>query len=178
MVNTFAGKKLQPAILFLFIPFILWLSTAYTIFKKPQQGYVALKTIAAGIKKDSSFHANTFFFLNNDTKTHFALINQFDTGKQFINLDTIQKGFKPFVAYQPQPVLKGPNSLQKGWLIVSDDYGENLEPNSIKLIKALLAQQMYTHKAGSTMAYPVNSGQLLRRVMEIVNVKNADAGCK
>jgi 4-amino-4-deoxy-L-arabinose transferase-like glycosyltransferase len=170
-------KKIKPVILYLLIPAILWLSTAYTIFKKPHQGYAALKEMSGKIKKDSNFVSNTFYFINNDTKTHFALINQFDTAKQFINLDTIQKGFKPFIAYQQKHILDGTASMQKGWLIVSDDYVENLNPAAIKSIQVLLAQQPISYKTDKTTAYLVNDKEMLNKIMSIVNDGNTNSSC-
>ncbi len=177
IINTFGNKKVQLVILYLLIPATLWLSTAYTIFKKPHQGYAVLKIISNSLKKDSNFISNTFYFLNNDTKTHFALINRFDTAKQFINLDTTQQGFKPFISYQKQHILNGVDSNQKAWLIVSEHYFENLDTTAARSIRLLLAQQPYAYQSYQKTAYEINGRETLHRFLKLVNVKNAGSGC-
>lgn len=173
----FGNKKILPFVLYLLVPIVLWLSTAYTIFKKPHTGYADLNSLSNSIQKDSSFHSNIFYFLNNDTKTHFALINQFDTTKQFVNLDTTQKGFRPFIAYQPKAALTTGEQMQPGWLVVSDDYLESLDTATARSVKLLLAQQTPAYSIEHSSAYKANSGEILQQIILLVNIKDTGNSC-
>ena len=152
----------------------MWLSTAYPIYKKPHEGYKELKALQRKLKQQTNFSNTTFYFLNNDTKTHFALINQFDTTKQFLNFDTLQNGFKPFAAYQQQGVF---NSMQQGWLIVSDAYLENISAATINSIKMLLAGEYFAVAINKTTAYYLNSAETAEEIMHLVNNNSAGNNC-
>jgi hypothetical protein len=154
------------------------LSTTYTIFKKPHEGYKDLKTLNSKLKQQTGFTSDAYYFINNDTKTNFALINQFNTAKLFINLDTVQKGFKPFIAYQDQHALSPTTGFKNGWLVVSEDYSENRNTAEIESIKQLLAQTPSYSKINKTSAYWVNSQETVEKIMNIINVTTTGDGCK
>ena len=177
IVSIFSKRKIQDVGLYLALPFVMWLSTAYTVFKKPHQAYPDLKNMQHKVNQHAKFYPETYYFLSNDTKTHVALINRFDTAERFIDLDTIQKQFKPFIAYQPKNLLNGTDSIQKGWLIVSEPYLENMTAAQIQSIRILLAQQPYVYKINQTSAYWIGSGEILKKIMNIVNQHDFDSGC-
>ncbi len=177
ITGIFIGKKVQQFLMYLVIPFILWLSTAYPIFKKPHEGYPELKAMQASLKQESSFISSNYYFLSNDTKTHFALINRFDTTMKFLNLDTVQKGFKPFIAYQPQNTFTRPVAIQKGWLIVSEHYFENLDAGKIASIRTLLLPMQPYLRINKTSAYFISSEETIKKLMGIINTKTTDQGC-
>ena len=175
--NIFSPKKIQTLLLYLLLPAVLWLTTVYTIFKKPHQGYQELKMLQAELKSNPDFNTNTYYFLNNDTKSHFALINKFDAAKQFLNLDTVQKGFKPYVRYQNMSTRKQPLAFQKGWLIVSDDYYEGLNADKVAAIYTILREMPCSNRINKTAAYYLTSADTKKRIMDILNVRIADTGC-
>lgn len=177
MFNIFSNKKVQQLFFYLMIPFVLWLSMAYSIFKKPHDGYDELKTLHSKLKQQTNFVTNTYYFLNNDTKTHFELIHQFDTAKQFLNFDTLQNGFKPFAAYQLQPVLRQTNSIQNGWLIINDAFPENISSATINSIKELLAAKYFCITINNTRAYYLTSAEIAEKIMHIINSNNAVINC-
>ena len=177
MLNIFSIKKIQQFFFYLMIPFILWLSTAYSIYKRPHDGYDELKTLYSKLKQQTNFVTNTYYFLNNDTKTHFALIHQFDTAKRFFNFDTLQNGFKPFAAYQLQPILRQTNSIQNGWLIISDAFPENISSATINSIKELLAAKYFCITINNTRAYYLTSAQTAEKIMHIINSNSAAGNC-
>jgi hypothetical protein len=177
IVNAFLNKKLQTALLYLIVPVVLWLSIAYPLYKKPHQGYASLKTLHKTLSKQTSYAADTYYFINNDTKTHFALINKFNDAQQFFNLDTVQRGFKPFIKYQSEIALTKPGGYQKGWLIVSDDYFENMSSVKITSIKQLLAGKYFSVTVSNTSAYYLTSAETLEKIMHIINSNNAVSNC-
>lgn len=175
IIDIFLSKKQQRFALYFMVPVILWFSIAYPLYKKPHTGYAALKAVQGRLKQDADT-LNTFYFLNNDTRSHFALINKFDTGKQFFNLDTIQSGFKPFIAYQPKNIA-GTAAFKKGWLIVSDQYPENMNNAQIQSINKLLAQMPPHFAIDKTSAYYITTVEALQQIMHAVNIQAANAGC-
>lgn len=177
MFNIFSNKKMQQLFFYLMIPFVLWLSTAYSIFKKPHDGYGELKTLHSKLKQQTVFVTNTYYFLNNDTKTHFALIHQFDTAKRFLNFDTLQNGFKPFAAYQLQPILRQTNSIQNGWLIISDAFTENISSSTINSIKELLAAKYFCISINNTRAYYLTSAETAEKIMHLINSNTSGSNC-
>ena len=177
MSNIFSNKKVQQLFFYLMIPFVLWLSTAYSIFKKPHDGYDELKTLHSKLKQQTNFVTYTYYFLNNDTKTHFELIHQFDTAKRFLNFDTLQNGFKPFAAYQLQPVLRQTNSIQNGWLIINDAFPENISSATINSIKELLAEKYFCITINNTRAYYLTSAETAEKIMHIINSNSARSNC-
>jgi hypothetical protein len=177
IINIFSNKKLNHLFLFLAMPFILWLSTSYTIFKKQHEGYRELKRIQSELKQAKNSHSNIYYFLTNDTKTHFALINQFDTSKRFVNLDSVQNGFKPFIGYQLKNAANSPVIFRQGWLIVSENYFENLDTGRIDSVKHLLAAMNCYIKINKSSAYYVTADTTVKKIMDILNVKTADNGC-
>jgi hypothetical protein len=176
IINIFLKKKWQQLVLYFILPFILWLSTAYPLYKKPHTGYAALKKIQRSLQQDT-VQPHTYYFLNNDTRSHFALINQFDNSKQFLNLDTIQQGFKPFIAYQPKNVLGSAGNFKKGWLIVSNHYLENINTSQLQSINKQLEQLQPHISINKTAAYYISSAETLKKIMNIVNVKYDNGGC-
>jgi hypothetical protein len=175
ILNIFSNRKLQQLFFYFMIPFILWLSTAYSIYKKPHDGYAALKTTDQKLKQQTNFNSNTYYFLNNDTKTHVALINQFNTAKRFLNFDTVQKGFKPFAAYQQQQIFNQTKGIQHGWLIVSDAYPENTGSATISAVKQLLAGKFFSITINETTAWYLTSAETAEKIMQLVN-RNTVAG--
>jgi hypothetical protein len=175
IINIFLNKKLQQVILYFMMPIILWLSIAYPLYKKPHTGYAALKKVAKNLEQDNP--SNTYYFLNNDTRSHFALINKFDTVKQFLNLDTIQSNFKPFIAYQSQNAFGTADAFTKGWLIVSDHYLENIDAAKLQSINQLLQQIQPQVEIDKTRAYYLTSDETIKKLMEIVNVNTGNNGC-
>jgi len=175
ILNIFSNRKLQQLFFYLLIPFVLWLSTAYSIYKKLHEGYTALKAIDQKLKQQTNFNSNTYYFLNNDTKTHVALINQFDTAKRFLNFDTVQKGFKPFAAYQQQQIFNQTKSIQHGWLIVNDAYPENTGSATISAVKQLLAGKFFSITINETTAWYLTSAETAEKIMQLVN-RNTVAG--
>ena len=176
IINTFLNKKLQRVALYLILPVVLWLSIAYPAYKKPHQGYASLKTLQTSLKRQPNA-TNTYYFINNDTKTHFALINKFDGTKQFFNLDTVQKGFKPFIKYQPQIGISASTTFKKGWLIVSDNYPENINSAGIDTIKKLLAGKHLCITINKTTAYYLTSAETVKKIMSVINSNNAQTDC-
>jgi hypothetical protein len=176
MINIFLNKKLQQLALYFMVPVILWLSIDYPLYKKPHTGYATLKKIQSRLKQDT-LSANIFYFLNNDTRSHFALINGFDTAKQFLNLDTIQNGFKPFIAYQSQNILGNAQTFKKGWLIVSNDYTENMDAGKMQSINKVLAAMQLHIGINKTPVYYLTSADAAKKLMEIINTYPADTGC-
>ena len=177
MLNIFSIKKIQQFFFYLMIPFILWLSTAYSIYKRPHDGYDELKTLYSKLKQQTNFVTNTYYFLNNDTKTHFALIHQFDTAKRFFNFDTLQNGFKPFAAYQLQPILRQTNSIQNGWLIINDAFPENISSATINSIKELLAAKYFCITINNTRAYYLTSAETAEKIMHLINSNTSGSNC-
>ncbi len=175
--NIFLNKKMQQSFFCLMIPFGLWLTTAYPVYNKLHKGYTALKTIDQKLKQQTVFSTSIYYFLNNDTKTHVALINQFNTTKQFLNLDTVQKGFKPFIAYQPQLSFNQPDGFQNGWLIVSDAYLENISSETINSIKQLLEAKFFAITINKTTAYYLTSAETTEKIMRLLNSNNAGGNC-
>jgi hypothetical protein len=175
--NAFLNKKNKTAFLYLAIPFILWLGTAYSVIKKPNSGYAELKILQDKLRQDTNFVTSTFYFLNNDTKSHFALINQFDSSRQFFNLDTVQAGFKPFVRYQRQYAFVQTPVFKKGWLIVSGHFFENISAVKMRAIDHLLTEADHQIKVNKTTAYYVTSDATLKPIMDILNFKTADNRC-
>jgi hypothetical protein len=176
MINIFLYKKLQQFVLYMIVPVILWLSTAYPLYKKAHPGYAALKKIQATLKQDAGY-TNTYYFLNNDTRSHFALICQFDTTKQFLNLDTVQNGFKPFIAYQAQNALGNTETFKKGWLIVSNHYLENIDTGKMRSINKLLAQMQPHIETNKTVVYYLTSAETMKKIMNTVNINTSNRGC-
>jgi hypothetical protein len=175
IISIFLNKKLQQVALYFIVPVILWLSIAYPLYKKPHTGYAELKAIKSRLKQDADT-SNTFYFLNNDTRSHYALINKFDTGKQFLNLDTIQNGFKPFIAYQSKNII-GTASFKEGWLIVSDLYPENIDAAQMRSVNNLLLQIQPYVAINKTRAYYITNRELLQQIMHVVNVPVAIGPC-
>lgn len=174
ILDLFSNRKMQQLSFCLAIPLVLWLSTAYPIYKKPHEGYRELKGMQNKLKQQANFKTDTYYFLNNDTKTHFALINQFDTTKRFVNFDTLQKGFKPFVAYQQKGVF---NNIQNGWLIMSDAYPENISAASISSVKQLLAGKYFSVTTNGTTAYYLSSAETAQKIIHIINSNSAGGNC-
>ncbi len=174
--NIFLTKKVQHLVLYLGLPVILWLSIAYPLYKKPHTGYATLKKIQNILKQDT-VTANIYYFLNNDTRSHFALINNFDTAKQFLNIDTIQRGFKPFMAYQQKNIAGNAYTLKKGWLIVSNDYLEGMDAAKIKTIYTLLAPMQAHIQLNKTAVYYLPSADVVKKLMEIINNRTVESGC-
>ena len=175
IINIFLNKSQQKFALYFMVPVILWLSITYPLYKKPHNGYAALKAVQSRLKQDADT-SNTFYFLNNDTRSHFALINKFNTVKQFFNLDTIQHGFKPFIAYQAKNIA-GTHSFKKGWLIVSDQYPENMDAAQIQSINKLLAEMQPHFELSKTRAYYITTVEALQQIMHVVNIQAANTGC-
>ena len=175
IINIFLSKKQQQFTFYFIVPVILWFSVAYPLYKKPHTGYASLKAVYGKLKQDADT-SNTFYFLNNDTRSHFALINKFNTGKQFFNLDTIQKGFKPFIAYQPKNIA-GTATFKKGWLIVSDQYPENMNTAQIQSINKLLAQIPLHFEINKTRIYYITTVEALQQIIHAVNIQTANTGC-
>jgi hypothetical protein len=176
IISIFMQKKLQQFALYFIVPGILWLSIAYPLYKKPHGGYATLKKIQERLGKDIVY-TNTYYFLNNDTRSHFALINQFDTAKQFLNLDTVQNGFKPFVKYQTQNAVGNAGIFKKGWLIVSNDYLENMDTGKLQSINSLFRQLPQYIQINTTSVYYLNSADSEKKIMDIVNINSGNQGC-
>jgi len=174
VLNIFSGRKLQLFFFYILIPFVLWLSAAYSIYKKPHEGYAALKALDQKLKQQTNFSANTYYFVNNDTKTHFALINQFDTAKRFLNFDTLQRGFKPFISYQHPGVF---NNIQNGWLILSDAYPEHINTATTDSIKKILAGKYFSVTINKTTAYYLTSAETAEKIMHLINSNAVISNC-
>ncbi len=175
IINIFLNKKQQQFALYFMVPLILWLSIVYPAYKKPHTGYATLKAVQSRLKQDADT-LNTFYFLNNDTRSHFALINKFNTDKQFFNLDTIQNGFKPFIAYQAKNIT-GAADFKKGWLIVSDQYHENIDAVQMHSINILLAKMELHFEINKTRVYYITTTEALQEIMKAANIQAANTGC-
>jgi hypothetical protein len=172
----FLSKKIRHLFLYLGVPLIMWLSIAYPLYKKPHSGYATLKKVQHILKQDT-VSPSTYYFLNNDTRSHFALINQFDTAKYFFNLDTIQRGFKPFIAYQPNNALANANAFKQGWLVVSNDYLEDVDAVKMQSIYKLLAPMQAHVSVNNATVYYLPSADIPKKIMNIINTNSTDTGC-
>ncbi|MBL7702035.1 MAG: hypothetical protein JNM14_07275 [Ferruginibacter sp.] len=173
-INIFLKKKMRYFFFYGAIPLILFIGIAYPVYKKPHDGYNGLKSLHKKINGQTNFSSKAYYFLNNDTKTHYSLIDQFDTVKLFVNFDTVQRGFKPFRAYQQQDAFK---NLQPGWLIVSDAYPENISAPAIHAVKQLLAGKFYSITVNKTTAYYLTSADAAEKILHLINSNSAGGNC-